>query len=84
MPHEHGIALHEGCGGPSKLILPSEMNHNEFIMKSDILQPMETFFLESSVNVEIATSKVVPVKFKWTVPPPTTKALASQKDLETL
>jgi fermentation-respiration switch protein FrsA (DUF1100 family) len=41
VPYQHSLELHEHCGGPSKLILPHLMTHNEFTMKSDIIMPLQ-------------------------------------------
>jgi abhydrolase domain-containing protein 17 len=39
--HEsHAIRLHENCGGPSKLIMPANMTHNDFEMQQDLIKPI--------------------------------------------
>jgi len=56
IPYQHSVELYEVCGGPSKLILPNLMTHNEFFFKGDIMQPMEKFFDESGVSPQLAES----------------------------
>ena len=39
--HEsHALELHEKCGGPSKLIMPATMTHNDCEMQNDLIKPM--------------------------------------------
>jgi fermentation-respiration switch protein FrsA (DUF1100 family) len=43
VPYEHSVELHANCRGPSKLVLPPEMTHNEFAIKGDIIDPIASF-----------------------------------------
>ena len=43
VPYEHSVELHANCRGPSKLVLPPEMTHNEFAIKADIIDPISSF-----------------------------------------
>lgn len=49
IPFSHSQNLHMQCGGPSKLIMPKKMTHNEFDMIKDLFEPMRQFFVESNI-----------------------------------
>lgn len=44
IPESHSVELHKSCGGPSKLIMPQYMTHNDFDLNSDIVKPIHQFF----------------------------------------
>ena len=37
IPYKHAQQLHIKCGGPSALIMPKEMDHNEFDFIDDLI-----------------------------------------------
>jgi fermentation-respiration switch protein FrsA (DUF1100 family) len=43
IPFEHSIELSQKTGGPYELILPEEMNHNEFNLYDDFQEPITNF-----------------------------------------
>lgn len=40
IPESHAIELHQNCAGPSKLIMPKNMTHNEYDIYSDLVKPI--------------------------------------------
>lgn len=61
--HEsHAIALHQNCGGPSKLIMPAGMTHNDCEMQKDLIKPIEQFFIESNVMPTITEGAIRTIK----------------------
>ena len=40
IPESHAIELHRNCGGPSKLIMPKLMTHNEYNVLLDLVKPI--------------------------------------------
>jgi fermentation-respiration switch protein FrsA (DUF1100 family) len=56
IPEIHAIELYEKCGGPSKLILPENMTHNEYDMHVDLVKPIGQFFTESGIVTTITYS----------------------------
>jgi len=79
--HEsHAISLHENCGGPSKLIMPANMTHNDFEIQSDLIEPLKQFFLESNVVPSLNVGKILKLKRKFTIPPPVVRQAASKSD----
>lgn len=49
IPESHAIELHENCLGPSKLIMPENMSHNEYDVYTDLVKPIHQFFTETNV-----------------------------------
>ena len=43
--------LHEACNGPCSLILPAEMDHNEFDFFDDLSLPFSAFLIQCGVSV---------------------------------
>lgn len=43
IPYHHSKDLHDKCGGPCSLILPSRMNHNDFDFCEDLITPFYHF-----------------------------------------
>lgn len=43
IPFDHSIELSQKTGGPYELILPEEMNHNEFNLYDDFQEPITNF-----------------------------------------
>ena len=40
------------CGGPCALILPQDMDHNEFDFNEDLIRPFQQFLRQINVQVE--------------------------------
>lgn len=43
--------LHEACNGPCSLILPAEMDHNEFDFFDDLSLPFSAFLIQCGISV---------------------------------
>lgn len=43
IPFQHSKDLHDNCGGPCSLILPTKMNHNDFDFCEDLITPFYHF-----------------------------------------
>lgn len=56
LEERHALDLHAACGAPSKLVMPATMTHNDCDLLKDIVYPMQTFLLESNLNLTIADS----------------------------
>ena len=41
IPESHSIELYRNCGGPSKLIMPAGMTHNNCDMVVDLIRPIQ-------------------------------------------
>ena len=56
IPITHSIELSKNCGGPFDLIFPEEMDHNDFNIYEDFLEPISNFLkhqnLLNSINVQ--------------------------------
>jgi len=55
IPCSHSVDLSKNCGGPFDLIFPENMNHNEFNIYDDFLEPIHTFlkrynFIQPNTN----------------------------------
>jgi len=71
IPESHAIELHSNCGGPSKLILPKSMTHNDYNVLRDLVKPIEQFFGESNILMTISTKPNLNlVEVLWQQPPP--------------
>ena len=46
----HSQALCDACGGPSFLLLPEEMDHNNLDIIADFIAPLSEFFENFSIN----------------------------------
>ncbi len=49
IPFSHSIQLSEKTGGPYELLLPEEMDHNEFNAYEDFLEPITNFLKRHSL-----------------------------------
>ena len=47
----HSVDLSQKCGGPYELILPEEMDHNEFNIYDDFLEPIMSFLKRQNLNL---------------------------------
>lgn len=55
IPYEQSIALHKSCKAPCSLLLPEEMNHNEFDFFDDLTIPFSIFLLQYGISFEFGT-----------------------------
>jgi fermentation-respiration switch protein FrsA (DUF1100 family) len=49
---KHSQELHFKCGGPSALIMPKDMDHNEFDFIDDLIQPFYYFLKQCGIQVD--------------------------------
>lgn len=49
IPFSHSVQLSEKTGGPYELLLPEEMDHNEFNAYEDFLEPITNFLKRHSL-----------------------------------
>ena len=49
IPFSHSIQLSEKTGGPYELLLPEDMDHNEFNVYEDFLEPITNFLKRHSL-----------------------------------
>eukprot|EP00347_Sterkiella_histriomuscorum_P010436 403376305 len=69
IPFSHSQQLHINCGGPSKLIMPKKMTHNEFDLHRDLFEPVKQFFIESNLLTSCVRGQVQTIKEKYFAPP---------------
>ena len=50
IPFHHSKSLHENCGGPCSLIMPSRMDHNDFDFCEDLITPFYHFLRQCKIN----------------------------------
>ncbi len=53
IPCKHSYELYKKCGGPCALILPQEMDHNEFDFSEDLIKPYSKFLKQCNINLEV-------------------------------
>lgn len=51
IPFQSSQELHEVCGGPCSLVLPKEMDHNEFDFFDDLSIPFSSFLMQCGISV---------------------------------
>ena len=51
IPYENSQKLHECCSGPCSLILPKDMDHNEFDFFDDLSLPFAAFLMQCGISV---------------------------------
>ncbi|OMJ74392.1 hypothetical protein SteCoe_26687 [Stentor coeruleus] len=51
IPYENSHRLHEACSGPCSLILPKDMDHNEFDFFDDLSLPFSTFLMQCGISM---------------------------------
>ena len=85
IPESHAIELHQNCAGPSKLIMPKNMTHNDYDIHSDLVKPIQQFFTESNITMTLATSsQTKEAKQALSMPPSIIIEKASPKDVQIL
>lgn len=50
IPFKHSKDLHDNCGGPCSLILPTRMNHNDFDFCEDLITPYYHFLKQCDMS----------------------------------
>jgi fermentation-respiration switch protein FrsA (DUF1100 family) len=56
--YRHSHELYQKCGGPCSLILPSDMDHNEFDFNEDLIKPFSIFLRQCKISVQIEEEEV--------------------------
>lgn len=51
IPYEHSQDLRDKCAGPCSLILPLNMDHNEFDFFEDLSLPFSAFLMQHGINI---------------------------------
>jgi len=51
--YRHSQELHDKCGGPCALLMPKDMDHNEFDFIDDLIQPFYYFLKQSGIQVDL-------------------------------
>ena len=49
----HSQELHARCGGPTALIMPRDMDHNEFDFIDDLIQPFHQFLKQCDISCDL-------------------------------
>lgn len=50
IPYQHSQELHKACAGPSQLLLPPEMDHNDFDFFNDLIRPFRSFMKQHNIS----------------------------------
>lgn len=50
IPYNHSKELHDNCGGPCSLIMPPNMDHNDFDFCEDLITPFYHFLRQCNVS----------------------------------
>jgi hypothetical protein len=56
IPESHAFLLHQNCAGPSKLIMPENMTHNDYDIYLDLVKPIFLFFSETNIHTTLTHS----------------------------
>lgn len=59
IPFTHSIELSKNTGGPYELIIPEEMDHNEFDLYEDYLDPISKFLKRHSLFTHSYKNKIL-------------------------
>jgi len=68
IPYKHSIELSKNAGGPYELILPEDMDHNDFSMYDDFLDPICDFFKRLNLMNENSKTKITFPKEIFDIP----------------
>mmetsp|Transcript_9693 Transcript_9693/g.14755 ORF Transcript_9693/g.14755 Transcript_9693/m.14755 type:complete len:270 (+) Transcript_9693:987-1796(+) len=52
IPYSHSKALHEECGGPCSIVIPSKMDHNNFDFIEDLITPFYHFLRQFGISTK--------------------------------
>jgi pimeloyl-ACP methyl ester carboxylesterase len=50
IPYAHSQALHDSCSGPCSLVLPPDMDHNDFDYCDSLITPFYHFLMQMSIS----------------------------------
>lgn len=53
IPFQHSRKLQEACSGPTAIIIPRNMDHNEFDFVDDLVQPFFNFLDQLGITTEV-------------------------------
>lgn len=56
IPFTHSKELHEKCGGPCSLIMPTKMDHNDFDFCEDLITPYYHFLRQCGISTRTPKS----------------------------
>lgn len=75
IPFNNSQQLHEACSGPCSLILPKDMDHNEFDFFDDLSLPFSAFLMQCGISVSPESMHTAFINFPPGIftPPPTEK-----------
>lgn len=65
---QHSIDLSSRCGGPWELILPEEMDHNDFNIYDDFLEPIMNFLKRHNLNSSSSSKTIAIPEELFSVP----------------
>jgi len=68
IPYEHSIEMSQKTGGPYELVLPEEMDHNDFNLYDDFLEPISNFLKRHNLLIQSNKEKIVLDKEAFEVP----------------
>lgn len=60
---KHSKKLYKKCGGPSAIIMPKSMDHNEFDFIDDLIEPFHKFLKQCHISVDVEEGKNGVFKF---------------------
>lgn len=63
IPYTHSKALHDNCLGPCSLILPTQMDHNDFDFCEDLITPFYHFLKHFKISTKEPKSAHAQMKF---------------------
>jgi hypothetical protein len=59
VPPSHSLALRSKCGGPSQIVMPPKMTHNEFEVYQDLVKPIKSFLTDNHIGNTVTKSPSV-------------------------
>ena len=59
MPPSHSLALRSKCGGPSQIVMPPKMTHNDFEVYQDLVKPIKSFLTDNNIKNTVTKSPCV-------------------------
>ena len=52
IPFNHSKELHDACGGPCSIVLPNQMDHNDFDFYDDLITPFYHFLRQMQISMK--------------------------------
>ena len=59
IPHSHSQDLHGVCPSESYIHLPEKMDHNEFLLEEDLVEPFRAFLMKLGHNVSVTQDQPI-------------------------